>query len=77
MITIDNEKSPRLYSAEAETKAGAHMNAMSIVDEDVGTVEDLGTSGFSGADDALKLAGTHAHNFDEQYYRRLRWKIVS
>ena len=27
-------------------------------------------------DDALKLVGAHAHHFDEQYYRRLRRKIV-
>lgn len=30
----------------------------------------------SDGDDALKLAGTHAHNFDEKYYARLRRKIV-
>lgn len=28
-------------------------------------------------DDALKLAGAHAHQFDEKYYLRLRRKIVS
>ena len=28
-------------------------------------------------DDALKLVGTHVHQFDEKYYRRLRRKIVS
>lgn len=27
-------------------------------------------------DDALKLAGAHAHQFDEKYYSRLRRKIV-
>lgn len=30
----------------------------------------------SDGDDALKLAGTHAHQFDEQYNLRLRRKIV-
>ena len=28
-------------------------------------------------DDALMLAGTHAHHFEDAYYRRLRLKIVS
>jgi hypothetical protein len=27
-------------------------------------------------DDALKLVGAQAHQFDEKYYRRLRRKIV-
>lgn len=27
-------------------------------------------------DDALKLAGTEAQHFSEEYYKRLRWKIV-
>lgn len=30
----------------------------------------------SDGDDALNLAGTHAHTFDEKYYARLRRKIV-
>lgn len=33
-------------------------------------------SSVSDGDDALKLAGTHAHVFDEKYYTRLRRKIV-
>jgi hypothetical protein len=28
-------------------------------------------------DDALRLAGTHAHQFDEKYYLAVRRKIVS
>ena len=32
--------------------------------------------GLVQGDDALRLVGTHAHQFDEKYYRRLRWKIV-
>lgn len=39
------------------------------------TAEEDGSS--SDGDDALKLAGTHAHHFDEQYNARLRRKIVS
>lgn len=31
----------------------------------------------SDADDALMLAGTHAHHFDEKYNQRLLRKIVS
>ena len=47
---------------EAEAKGSV------VVEEDVGS---------SDGDDALKLAGTHAHQFDEEFNRRLRWKIVS
>lgn len=39
-----------------------------VIEEDVSS---------SDGDDALKLAGTHAHHFDEKYYTRLRRKIVS
>ena len=66
MIPIDDEKNPRLYGAEAEAEVG--INGMPVVDEDVDS---------SDGDDALKLAGTHAHHFDEKYYLRLRRKIVS
>jgi hypothetical protein len=31
----------------------------------------------SDGDDALRLAGTHAHQFDEKYYLAVRRKIVS
>lgn len=44
--------------------------------DDTATVEkDDGSS--QDGDDALKLAGTHAHQFDEKYFQRLRRKIVS
>lgn len=62
MMPIEDEKNPNLYEAEAA------ISAMPVIEEDVGSVD---------GDDALKLAGTHAHQFDEKYYRRLRWKIVS
>lgn len=64
MIAFDDEKVPTVHGAgKDEVEAG--MTA--IVDEDVSS---------SDGDDALKLAGTHAHHFDEKYYARLRRKIV-
>ena len=35
-----------------------------------------GSVASSDGDDALKLAGTQAHYFDEKYYLRLRHKVV-
>jgi ACS family allantoate permease-like MFS transporter len=65
MISIDDENNPKLYEAQASITA---VTAMPVVEEDVGSLD---------GDDALKLAGTHAHQFDEKYYLRLRRKIVS
>lgn len=62
MKPINDEKNPEVHGAEPSVSAGQ------IVEEDVGS---------SDGDDALKLAGTHAHHFDEKYYLRLRRKIVS
>ncbi|RDW76166.1 MFS general substrate transporter-18 [Coleophoma crateriformis] len=60
MIPLDDEKNFRINGV------GAGINVAPIVDEDVGA---------SDGDDALGLAGTHAHNFDEKYFLRLRRKI--
>lgn len=43
-----------------------------VVEDDVDSSDVV-----SDGDDALKLAGSHAHHFDEKYYLRLRRKIVS
>ena len=66
MIPIDDEKASMPYVDVGKTDVGTGMTA--IIEEDVNS---------SDGDDALKLAGTHAHHFDEKYYARLRWKIVS
>lgn len=64
MIPIEDEKNPRLYGTEDV----AGKTATEVIEEDVSS---------SDGDDALKLAGTHAHHFDEKYMLRLRRKIVS
>lgn len=61
MVSISDESKPQLYEAEAKV-------IIPIIDEDVVS---------SDGDDALKLAGTHAHSFDEKYYARVRRKVVS
>ena len=66
VVSVQNEKSTGLYESEAK-EAGADATPVGL--EEVVASTD--------GDDALKLAGTHAHRFDEQYYRRLRRKIVS
>lgn len=38
---------------------------------------DLEKDDSTDGDDALKLAGAHAHHFDEKYFSTLRLKIVS
>lgn len=58
----DDEKNSKLYEAEAG------ITDVPVVEDDVSS---------SGGDDALKLVGTCAHQFDDKYYRRLRRKIVS
>lgn len=68
MIGIDDEKSLRLREAKIEAQAKVGVITMPVAEEEVGSSDD---------DDALKLAGSHAHNFDEDYYLRLRRKIVS
>lgn len=64
VMATDDEKNPGVY----ETEPNADVVATPIVEKDVVASE---------GDDALRLAGTHAHHFDEQYYLRLRRKIVS
>lgn len=65
-MVVDDEKTPRLFETEAKTTTD-------IVDLPTGEEDSVSSDG----DDALKLAGTHAHRFDEQYYARIRRKIVS
>jgi len=67
-MSVDEEKTPRLF--EDETESGTISTP---VVKEVIMIEVVDSS---DGDDALKLAGTHAHQFDEQYYRRLRRKIV-
>lgn len=58
----------------ASTGGGSKHGAVTAVDaEKRYTPDEVSTDG----DDGLKLAGTQAHHFDEEYYKRLRWKIVS
>jgi len=63
IIPIDNEKNQSGLDTDEKAVAGI----VTEIDEDVAS---------SDGDDALRLAGTHAHQFDEKYYLRLRRKIV-
>ncbi|TKA25092.1 hypothetical protein B0A50_06157 [Salinomyces thailandicus] len=65
-IAID-EKIP----AYSETETGSDPSAIPVVKEDGSSEEIVSSDG----DEALKLAGTHAHQFDEQYMKRLRRQI--
>ena len=68
MLPIDVEKAPVPNENEV-VKSTFDQTAVSVHDkQEVSSTE---------GDDALKLAGTHRHNFDEKYFNRLRWKIVS
>lgn len=62
-MPIDNEKNQGGLDNDEKAVAGV----VTEIDEDVAS---------SDGDDALRLAGTHAHQFDEKYYLRLRRKIV-
>lgn len=64
--SVEEKKTSGLETPEPELKAG--MTTTIIVDDDTSS---------SDGDDALKLAGSHAHQFDEKYYSRLTRKIVS
>jgi MFS transporter, ACS family, allantoate permease len=61
-VPMDDEKKSAAFGAEAEASV---------------TVLPAENVASSDGDDALKLVGTHAHQFDEKYYLRLRRKIVS
>jgi hypothetical protein len=58
--------------AAEDTKSETDIGPGEILSNDNGSKEASTVDG----DDALKLAGAHAHQFDEAYYKRLRWKIV-
>lgn len=62
VIPIDEGKNPRLFDVEA--KDGIHEV---VVETELDS---------SDNDDALKLAGTSMHHFDDAYYARLKRKIV-
>jgi len=65
MIAFDDDEKTH-YRGDGDAEGG--KTAIPVVEED--------SSSSGDGDDALKLAGTHAHHFDEKYYARLRWKIV-
>lgn len=60
-VDTANEKSPEVQETSTGTASPATEKEASIV---------------SDGDDALKVAGTDAHHFDEKYYARLKRKIV-
>ncbi len=62
--SVKDEKTPKYYAGEA-VRSGSI--ATGIIDHEVAA---------SDGDDALRLVGTHAHQFDEQYYKKLARKIV-
>lgn len=64
-MAVIHEKTPQLFDDEKTTAPTVEVD----VDPSDGEVSS------SDGDDALKLAGTHAHHFDEKYYLRLRRKI--
>lgn len=64
VIAVSGEK----QVFEVRTKSEITSTAISISEEAGQTAVD--------GDDALNLVGTHARKFDEDYYARLRWKIV-
>lgn len=66
MSATDFEKSPA--SGEAEVQQLGRTDTAPTDEEKTTLVN---------GDDALKLAGAQASQFDEKYYARLRWKIVS
>lgn len=67
MSPIDVEKAG--MPNETEVKPTFDANAIPVDNkEEVSSTE---------GDDALKLAGTHHHDFDEKYFTRLPWRIVS
>lgn len=61
----NDDKNAKGYEPEVDISAGDTLPA---VEKDVASED---------GDDALRLAGTHAHQFDEKYYLALRRKIVS
>jgi hypothetical protein len=66
MSTTDTEKN--MMPNEAEVAPTISTNATLAGKEEISSAD---------GDDALKLAGSHAYQFDDKYYTRLRWKIVS
>ena len=66
MSSVDVEKT--LVPNEAEVKPTASTNTTPVDKDEVVSAD---------TDDALKLAGTQVHQFDDKYYARLRRKIVS
>ncbi|KAK5164584.1 uncharacterized protein LTR77_009790 [Saxophila tyrrhenica] len=59
-------------SMKEQPKSEADSVVAPTLDEQGGETKEI--SDIDG-DDALKLAGAHAHQFDEAYFKRLRWKI--
>jgi hypothetical protein len=66
MSPIDMEKNTT--PNEAEIGSAVDTNAAPCGKDEISSLD---------GDDAFKLAGAHASKFDDQYYARLRWRIVS
>lgn len=70
-VPFDEEKKPNHYESEAKTEAG--IIALPAVEQGEIVEKDVSPS---DGDDALRMVGTHAHQFDDKYYKRLTRKIV-
>lgn len=70
MVGFEEKNDHRLFGGDVHVSAKpeAEVTGTSIISDDVSSSAD--------GDDALKMAGTHAHAFDEEYYRKLRNRIV-
>lgn len=73
-----------MASINEDKKQDSIASKLENADEKVGTIVVENVNGDAAprevqaadGDDALRLVGTHAHQFDEAYYKRLRLKIV-
>lgn len=70
VVPVENEKS----QAQHEHKFDGDLNIVDDDRRDSATKDD--TLATDDNDDALKLVGEQAHQFDEKYFKRLKRKIV-
>lgn len=78
-VTMSANSSSRLQSGDNEKRHDSSQKAIietGVVDT-VDVDKDDVSQDLADGDDALKLAGSHAKQFDEKYYLRLRRKIAS
>lgn len=76
MIAMAAEISAHVHSEDDKKGHGSPQEAIvetGIVESIAIEKDDISSQ---DGDDALKLAGAHAHQFDEKYYLRLRRRIV-